>query len=140
MKKLFYRCFRANRPSRTAQYHNWADVRTVLVISNRQLPAFTQLDGTHQITYLPVPKDKEVSWYGRPCHEVLSQLETHYDLLIDLQLEQTLTGDYTTLYANADLKAGKRREGDLLDIMIDMDGDEQELYDQIVKYLMMIKG
>lgn len=145
MKKLFYKYCKRQRTKRNPCCMHWSQIRSILVLSEQPTPEIEralQKQGK-SVTCVCLPNPQEISWYGRPKQVVLEQLATPVDLLLDLQQNETLAGNYMTLYAEAKLKAGRYREDEgLLDLMINMPAEEsvQPLYEQIVKYLTIING
>ena len=75
--------------------------------------------------------DREsVDWFECPKSPYLKELmETEYDMLIDLTLNDSLPLQYVSLYANASLKAGMSRSmDDVLDFVLKIPPPEpQEL-------------
>ncbi len=96
---------------------------------------------------------KDVNLFHIPHREVIVEmLNKRYDLLIDLRLHPCIAMQYLTLYVNADLKSGadipmSTAQIKLLDFMIKIpkhDGEATEkdlqlLFDEIIRYLMIIK-
>lgn len=144
MKKLFYKYWAYNQPKHEAIYRNYEQIKSVLIIT--PYPAIgkivqqLQRDGK-LVTVVPLPDAQEISFLGRPNEEIRQKLLRHYDLLIDLQQDINITALYMTLYANADLKTGIRRDDGLLDMMVDMPDRSTplELWAQIDKYIKIIR-
>ncbi len=92
----------------------------------------------------------------RPKAEVMSYVRRSgesYDVIIDLSTEQCLQMKYLLMAVEAKMRCGRQVEDDLYDLMIAIPekevhsgkletahNDEKELYEQIKKYLRMIKG
>lgn len=96
---------------------------------------------------------KDVDSFQRPRASVLQQLESfHFDLLIDLSLKEEVAIEYLTLQAQADFKAGsKKNDLHLFDFVLDtatmkvneaeglFELDESFIYNQIIFYLKSIQ-
>ena len=145
MKKLFYNYYKRHLLKREAKMRNWSEIRTILILTPQPVPDIEQelqQEGKKTWTVF-LPGEKEVNWVGRPSPELMDAAAIPVDLLIDLQQNETLTGNYLTLASAASLCIGRRREEEgLLDVMMDMPAGEsvRPLYEQIRKYLRVING
>ena len=100
-----------------------------------------------EITTLILPQSrilglKDYNLFGKPRDYVLTDLQAeHYDLLIDLSTRPLLPLRYIAMYADADFKVGLNLGEGIHDMLIGLENAEvNELYNQVMNYLTMIKS
>ena len=94
------------------------------------------------LPHLRVLGRRDFNLFGAPTDEVLHDLQKrHYDLLIDLTQHPVLALRYLAMYARADFKTGLNMGTGIHDLLISTPPQETPdfLFEQIVKYLKMIK-
>ena len=132
IRQFIFRKVAAHQPPRVKQYHNYYNIKTVLIIfesdyieRNTQLKnmiAKLKADGKEVDAWGYVDKKQtttstiaqfrtigrsDVNLFYKPRKEKIAEMTSkHYDLLLDLRLKPCVPLQYLTLYANADLKAG----------------------------------
>lgn len=83
------------------------------------------------------------NFWGLPQQDTQNDLcREHFDLLIDLNMNDQLSMRYLNLFADADFRCGKRTdEPHLNDFMVDIKYEDNPafLFDQIVHYLKAIE-
>ncbi len=87
---------------------------------------------------------KDLDWYGKPKPDVIDDfLKYDFDILIDLQLAETIPLKFISSISSARFKAGRKplREPEIYDLMLDIEPYTSLSYfiDQIKIYLNMIK-
>lgn len=89
--------------------------------------------GLKDVNFLEVPKE----------YEKQDIQNEHFDLLIDLNMNDLLPLRYLAMYANADFRAGKLEPQPYVhDFMIDVQGNDDPayLFDQILAFLKKVKA
>lgn len=170
IKESIFNHTRKKQPQREKIFRNYADIRRVLIIFEsdwlerhlqvKQLIKEMQADGKEVSAWgfidkkdrtTPILRDfrvigaREVNVFGKPKKDVLIDFtREHYDLLIDLSINQVLPLRYMALLADVDFKVGKSEpcEPYLHDFMIALpegQTDAAYLFDQIKHYLQTIQ-
>jgi len=88
---------------------------------------------------------KEVSWYLRPSHQVVTNfINTEFDILINLNIEKCFPLKYISAKTQARFKIGRwdRRNAPICDLMIHVDKDMGlgKFVDQVMHYLKLINN
>lgn len=167
LKEKIFSYKQRSLPAREAIFPDYKNVRSVLVLFESELLERNAF--VYAIAQKLIDDDKDVvSWgycdkkeiqspilphlrvlgrrdftlFGTPTEEVLHDLQKrHYDLLIDLTQHDCLALRYLALYARADFKTGLNLGTGIHDLLISTPPQETPdyLFEQIVKYLKMIK-
>lgn len=167
LKEKIFNYKQRRLPAREVIFPDFANVRSVLVLFESEWQERNAF--VYAIAQKLIDEDKDVvSWgycdkketqspilphlrvlgrrdfnlFGAPKEEVLHDLQKrHYDLLIDLTQHPSLSLRYLALYARADFKAGLNLGTGIHDLLISTPPQETPdfLFEQIVKYLKMIK-
>ena len=84
----------------------------------------------------------DLNWYFRPVSDTVREfISTPFDVLIDLSKEEVLPINFVVADSHARLITGRYKENANYDFMI-MPGEDQRdtyLFEQIIRYLKMIK-
>ena len=100
----------------------------------------------HDTDGIPVVyfSDKDTNWYGKPkFKDVISFLETPFNLLINIGDNNSWTIKFCVLNSNAKFKVGRLNDHhELYDLMIDTkkNSNDKELYKAIIEYLKLINS
>lgn len=172
IRNLYFSYRLKKRPQRRVIYHNYDDIRSVLILfesdllerhlqvrqlikelqkEGREVTAWGYVDKKEALT--PVLRDfrvlsnRELNLMNAPKKTILEELERmHFDLVIDLTIHpDILPLRYLLMTADADIKAGRGGypQPYLHDLLIDMRPSENDaafLFDQIIKYLKIIRS
>jgi hypothetical protein len=132
------------QPKRQVVLRTWESVHTVAVLYDcgDKETIMKQLTAQNKhIDFFGVPNKQDVCWLSqRPSKQLLEQLrDYHYELLIDLTQQPTLTTQYMAMYIRADFKAGGDRCEGILDLTISTPPQETPYYllEQILRYIQM---
>ncbi len=124
--------------------HAWEDVRTVAIIHDRIDVSHIAQDiekGDRIVDVFQRPVQQEIQWLtGKPKNELLEKLQrTHYDLLIDLTQQPSITMLYMAMLIKADFKTGRNIYEGIHDMTINTPPQDTAdyLYQQILRYLQM---
>lgn len=82
--------------------------------------------------------EQDYNRWGLPLEGTQRDLSReHFDLLIDLNMNNRLQLRYLNVLANADFRAGQLTDDQLCDFMIDVQGEDNPayLFDQIIHYI-----
>lgn len=182
MEQLFQFIFRwyAKRKSlRSKKYRNLSQIKSVIIIfesdfmekntlvkgfieqlkqEGKDVDAWAFVDKketlTSTIAQFRIIGQKDINWLKIPRQKAIADMtDKHYDLLIDLHINQNITNQYLTLFANAELKVGVSLQvytdvkPNVLDFMIKLpehsgaatETDTTELFNQIIHYLKIIQ-
>ena len=122
----------------------WKDVRRVAVLypNNNIQHIIKQIEKSDkEVVLFTLPDKKEINWLTkRPSSEVLEQIMArHFDLLIDLTQQPSLTMQYMATYIRADFKVGRFIREGIHDLTIDTppQAAPDYLLEQILKYINM---
>lgn len=122
----------------------WKDIRSIVILHEghavgkwvQQL----QREGKH-VYEIVIPDKKDICWLTEmPKKHVREAIQArHYDLLIDLTQQSSITMQYMAMYIKAGLKTGRNIGKNIYDLSIDTPAKESPdyLYEQIVKYIQM---
>ena len=101
----------------------------------------TLLEEGKQVYEIVIPDKKDICWLTEmPKKHVREAIQArHYDLLIDLTQQSSITMQYMAMYIKAGLKTGRNIGKNIYDLSIDTPAKESPdyLYEQIVKYIQM---
>lgn len=122
----------------------WNDVRRVAVLySNNNIQhIIKQIEmSDKEVVLFTLPDKKEINWLTmRPKSEVRELIMArHFDLLIDLTQQPSLTMQYMAMYIRADFKVGRFMREGIHDLTIDTppQATPDYLLEQIVRYINM---
>ncbi len=122
----------------------WEDVRSVVLLypSESIQHIINKIKvGNKEVILFTMPDKKEISWLtGSPKTDILDLVKArHFDLLIDLTQEPSLTMQYMAMYVHADFKVGRHIREGIYDMTIDTPAQEKPdfLFEQIIKYINM---
>ncbi len=159
--------YRAKQPQREVAFPRFDEVRSVLILfesdlieRNDTIKAIAQDLAQYdkdvvlwgycpkkEITSPILPQlrivgTKDYNIFGVPKQQLIADLQKRqYDLLIDLTQHQSLPLAYLAMYAKAHFKTGMAIQTGIHDLLISTPPQDTPLflYQQIVKYLNMIK-
>lgn len=130
---------------RAVTMRTWESVHTVAVLYDRgdEAMIMKQLsDKNKHIDFFTLPSKHDICWLTqRPKEEVLNQIrDYHYDLLLDLTQESSLTMQYMAMYIRADFKVGRHIRAGIHDMTINTPAQQTPSYllEQILRYLHML--
>lgn len=168
LKEFIYRQVQKRHPH-AARYQSYRSAKRILLLfesepieRNLQIKALIkqmQEDGKEVVAWGYVNKKQPESAVLRD-YRVLAQQDfniwglpkeyerqdltrEHYDMLIDLNVNNLLPLRYLNLYANVDFRAGRQTDEPYLnDFMIDIKAEKNPafLFDQIIHYLKQIES
>ena len=122
----------------------WKDVRRVAVLypNNNIQHIIKQIEKSDkEVVLFTLPDKKKISCLTkRPNSEVREQIMArHFDLLIDLTQQPSLTMQYMATYIRADFKVGRFIREGIHDLTIDTppQAAPDYLLEQILKYINM---
>ena len=122
----------------------WKDIRSIVILHEghavgkwvQQL----QREGK-QVYEIVIPDKRNICWLTEmPKKEVREAIQArHYDLLIDLTQQSSITMKYMAMYIKAGFKTGRDIGKNIYDLSIDTPAQDSPdfLYEQIVKYIQM---
>ena len=171
LKEKIYQFSLKKQHKSASAYPDWEKVKTVLLLfdsddSQQNLPIkqlvkelsaegkrVTAWGYTNQKDIIPttlpnffVFGKNQVNFWGKPHQfDVMDHfIDKHYDILLDLTLDNSLPMRYLSLLAPVDFRAGRQTDtepypNDLM-IAIDQDKDAPFLFDQLIFYLKQIKA
>ena len=132
------------QPARKVVMPQWKDVRRVAVLyPNNNIQHIIKLieKSDKEVVLFTLPDKKKISCLTkRPNSEVLEQIMArHFDLLIDLTQQPSLTMQYMATYIRADFKVGRFIREGIHDLTIDTppQAAPDYLLEQILKYINM---
>lgn len=133
------------QPKRTVVIHPWEDVRTVAIIHDSvDVSHIAQAieKGDRIVDVFQHPTQQEIQWLtGKPKNQLLDKLQRiHYDLLIDLTQQPSITMLYMAMLIKADFKTGRHTCEGIHDMTINTPPRDSAdyLYQQILHYLQML--
>ena len=122
----------------------WNNVRTVAVLypNDTIKHIIKQIEETKkEVVLFTMPDKKDICWLTqRPKSELREDLMArHFDVLIDLTQQPSLTMQYMAMYVHADFKVGRHTREGIYDMTIDTPAQEKPdfLFEQIIKYINM---
>jgi hypothetical protein len=82
----------------------------------------------------------DLNWHFKPVSDTcLSFSEIPFDVLIDLSKNKVFPIEYVLSYSKAKLIVGRYKENSIYDFMIEAADSNEFFFDQVMKYLKMIK-
>lgn len=147
IKEKIFKFVLKRQPARKVNIPNWEKVRTIAILySHEDIPhIINQLDKQgKEVVVFTVPGSNETCWLtDRPKKDVRDLITArHFDVLIDLTQEDSLTTLYMAMDIQADFKTGLHKRDGILDMTIDTPPQETPdyLFEQILRYIQMIGG
>ena len=132
------------QPARRVVVPQWNNVRTVAVLypNDTIKHIIKQIEETKkEVVLFTMPDKKDIYWLTqRPKSELREDLMArHFDVLIDLTQQPSLTMQYMAMYVHADFKVGRHTREGIYDMTIDTPAQEKPdfLFEQIIKYINM---
>ena len=132
------------QPARKVVMPQWNEIRRVVVLypnGNIQHIIKQIENSAKEVVQFTLPDKKDINWLTkRPNSDVREQIMArHFDLLIDLTQQPSLTMQYMAMYIRADFKVGRHTREGIYDMTIDTPAQETPdfLYEQIIKYINM---
>ena len=122
----------------------WKDVRRVAVLypNGNIQHIIKQIENSDkEVVQFTLPDKKDINWLTkRPNSDVRERIMArHFDLLIDLTQQPSLTMQYMAMYIRADFKVGRFIREGIHDLTIDTPPQvaPDYLLEQILKYINM---
>ena len=145
IKEKIFKFVLKRQPARKVSIPNWEKVRTIAILYNHEdIPhIINQLDKQgKEVVLFTLPSPKEISWLtDRPKKDIRELIRArHFDVLIDLTQEHSLTTLYMALDIQADFKTGLYKREGIIDMAIETPPQETPdyLFEQILRYIQMI--
>ena len=121
-----------DKTRRIAILHSYANIPHIIKDLEKQ---------GKEVILFTLPDKNDVCWLSdRPKKKIREQLQSqHYDILIDLTQEESLTLQYMAMYIQAGFKTGRHIKDGIHDLTIDTPAQETPdyLYKQILRYIQM---
>lgn len=144
IRQTIFQFILRRQPKRQIVMRSWEEVRNIAVLYDCGTPASIEhLLNTNnkRIDFFTLPDKKEIQWLTQsPSSSVQYHLQArHYDLLLDLTQQPSLTMQYMAMYCSADFKAGLHRCDGIHDLTIDTPAQTTPDYllQQILRYIQM---
>ena len=142
-EKIFNYCLK-HQTARQVVMCPWKDIRSIIILHEglpiNDIVQQLQQEGK-QVDVWTMPDKKSITWLiAMPKKEIREQLQSrHYDLLIDLTQQTSITMQYMAMYVKAGFKTGRNIGKNLYDLSIDTPAQNTPdfLFKQIVKYIQM---
>lgn len=142
-EKIFDWCL-MHQAARQVVMYPWKDIRSIVIL-HEGLPIDAIIQQLKQegkqVDVLTMPNKENICWLtGMPKKEVREKVQSrHYDLLIDLTQQTSITMQYMAMYVKAGFKTGRNMGKTLYDLSIDTPAQNTPdfLFKQIVKYIQM---
>ena len=122
----------------------WNEIRRVVVLypNGNIQHIIKQIENSgKEVVQFTLPDKKDINWLTkRPNSDVREQIMArHFDLLIDLTQQPSLTMQYMAMYIRADFKVGRFIREGIHDLTIDTPPQvaPDYLLEQILKYINM---
>lgn len=133
--------------TRNVVMRQWNDVRSVVVLyHNDNIPHILQQlkkDGK-EVVLFTMPEKKQINWLTeRPKTEERNMLVArHFDMMIDLTQQPSLTMLYMAMEIRADFKVGRYLRDGIHDMTINTAPQETPdyLFEQVMRYIKMFGG
>ena len=132
------------QPARKVVMPQWNEIRRVVVLypnGNIQHIIKQIENSAKEVVQFTLPDKKDINWLTkRPNSDVREQIMArHFDLLIDLTQQPSLTMQYMAMYIRADFKVGRFIREGIHDLTIDTPPQvaPDYLLEQILKYINM---
>lgn len=142
-EKIFDWCLK-HQAARQVVMYPWKDIRSIVML-HEGLPIDAIIQQLKQegkqVDVLTLPNKENICWLtSMPKKEVREKVQSrHYDLLIDLTQQTSITMQYMAMYVKAGFKTGRNMGKTLYDLSIDTPAQNTPdfLFKQIVKYIQM---
>ena len=142
-EKIFDWCLK-HQAARQVVMYPWKDIRSIVIL-HEGLPIDAIIQQLKQegkqVDVLTLPNKENICWLtSMPKKEVREKVQSrHYDLLIDLTQQTSITMQYMAMYVKAGFKTGRNIGKNLYDLSIDTPAQNTPdfLFKQIVKYIQM---
>lgn len=142
-EKIFDWCLK-HQAARQVVMYPWKDIRSIVIL-HEGLPIDAIIQQLKQegkqVDVLTIPNKENICWLtSMPKKEVREKVQSrHYDLLIDLTQQTSITMQYMAMYVKAGFKTGRNMGKTLYDLSIDTPAQNTPdfLFKQIVKYIQM---
>lgn len=142
-EKIFDWCLK-HQAARQVVMYPWKDIRSIVIL-HEGLPIDAIIQQLKQegkqVDVLTLPNKENICWLtSMPKKEVREKVQSrHYDLLIDLTQQTSITMQYMAMYVKAGFKTGRNIGKTLYDLSIDTPAQNTPdfLFKQIVKYIQM---
>lgn len=142
-EKIFDWCLK-HQAARQVVMYPWKDIRSIVML-HEGLPIDAIIQQLKQegkqVDVLTIPNKENICWLtSMPKKEVREKVQSrHYDLLIDLTQQTSITMQYMAMYVKAGFKTGRNMGKTLYDLSIDTPAQNTPdfLFKQIVKYIQM---
>jgi len=142
-EKIFDWCLK-HQAARQVVMYPWKDIRSIVIL-HEGLPIDAIIQHLKQegkqVDVLTMPNKENICWLtSMPKKEVREKVQSrHYDLLIDLTQQTSITMQYMAMYVKAGFKTGRNMGKTLYDLSIDTPAQNTPdfLFKQIVKYIQM---
>lgn len=122
----------------------WNEIRRVVVLypNGNIQHIIKQIENSgKEVVQFALPDEKDINWLTkRPNSDVRERIMArHFDLLIDLTQQPSLTMQYMAMYIRADFKVGRFIREGIHDLTIDTPPQvaPDYLLEQILKYINM---
>jgi hypothetical protein len=132
------------QPARKVVMPQWNEIRRVVVLypNGNIQHIIKQIENSDkEVVQFTLPDKKDINWLTkRPSSDVREQIMArHFDLLIDLTQQPSLTMQYMAMYIRADFKVGRFIREGIHDLTIDTPPQPAPDYllEQILKYINM---
>ena len=132
------------QPARKVVMPQWTEIRRVAVLyANDNIQHIIKQieESDKEVVLFTLPDKKDINWLTScPKSEMREQIkERHYDLLIDLTQQPSLSMQYMAMYIRADFKVGRFIREGIHDLTIDTPPQPAPDYllEQIVRYINM---
>lgn len=132
------------QPARKVVMPQWNEIRRVVVLypNGNIQHIIKQIENSDkEVVQFTLPDKKDINWLTkRPNSDVREQIMArHFDLLIDLTQQPSLTMQYMAMYIRADFKVGRFIREGIHDLTIDTPPQSAPDYllEQILKYINM---
>ena len=132
------------QPARKVVMPQWNEIRRVVVLypnGNIQHIIKQIENSAKEVVQFTLPDKKDINWLTkRPNSDVRERIMArHFDLLIDLTQQPSLTMQYMAMYIRADFKVGRFIREGIHDLTIDTppQATPDYLLEQILKYINM---
>jgi hypothetical protein len=132
------------QPARKVVMPQWNEIRRVVVLypNGNIQHIIKQIENSDkEVVQFTLPDKKDINWLTkRPNSDVREQIMArHFDLLIDLTQQPSLTMQYMAMYIRADFKVGRFIREGIHDLTIDTPPQPAPDYllEQILKYINM---
>ena len=132
------------QPARKVVMPQWNEIRRVVVLypNGNIQHIIKQIENSDkEVVQFTLPNKKDINWLTkRPNSDVREQIMArHFDLLIDLTQQPSLTMQYMAMYIRADFKVGRFIREGIHDLTIDTPPQPAPDYllEQIVRYINM---